>query len=139
MLKKTITYTDYNGVERTEDFYFNLTKPELIEMELGTKGGFTEMVEKIVAAKDAPSIIRVFKDLIKKSYGVKSEDGKRMIKSDGLFDAFSQTEAYSKLYMELVFDTDAGAAFINGIIPDDYKAEAAKKAKELIAIEEKSM
>ena len=139
MLKKTITYTDYNGVERTEDFYFNLTKPELIEMELGIEGGFVEMVEKIVAAKDAQSIIRVFKDLIRRSYGVKSEDGRRMIKSEELFNAFSQTEAYSQLYMELAFDANAGAVFINGIVPEDYKEEAAKKAKELIPIQERTM
>lgn len=129
MLKKTITYTDYNGVERTEDFYFNLTKPELIEMELGIDGGFVEMVDKIIAAKDAQSILRVFKDLIKKSYGVKSEDGKRMIKSDELFNAFSQTEAYTQIYMELAFDAEAAAAFINGVIPNDVQ-EFAKKAKE---------
>ena len=79
MIKKTITYTDYNGVDRTEDFYFNLSKAECIEMEMGTAGGLAEMIERIVAAKDAPAIIRVFKELLLKSYGVKSDDGKRFI------------------------------------------------------------
>lgn len=118
MLKKTITYTDYNGIERTEDHYFNLTKAEIMELELGTAGGFVEMIEKIVAANDAPSIIKVFKDLILKAYGEKSADGKRFIKSKEISDAFSQTEAYSQLFMELATDADAAAEFVNGIVPN---------------------
>lgn len=117
MLKKTITYTDYNQVERTEDFYFNLSKAEIMEMEMGTSGGLAEMIEKIVAAKDAPAIIKVFKDLILKAYGEKSPDGKRFIKSEELSAAFAQTEAYSQLFMELATDADAASKFINGIIP----------------------
>lgn len=117
MLKKSITYTDYNGIERTETFYFNLTKAEVMEMEMSTTGGFTEMVEKIVAAKDAPSIIKIFKDLILKAYGEKSLDGKRFIKSEELSTAFSQTEAYSQLFMELSTNDKAASDFINGIMP----------------------
>lgn len=117
MLKKTITYTDYNGVSRTEDFYFNLTQAEITEMELSTSGGLAEMIQKIVSAKDAPAIIKVFKDLILKSYGEKSLDGKRFVKSDEIRTAFSQTEAYSKLFMELAFDDKKAAEFVNGIIP----------------------
>ena len=117
MLKKTITYTDYNGVERTEDFFFNLTKAEVIEMEMSTSGGMTEMVQRIVAAQDMPSIIKIFKDLVLKAYGEKSPDGKRFIKSDELREAFSQTEAYSNLFMELATDDKAAAKFVNGIIP----------------------
>lgn len=119
MLKKTITYTDYNGVERTEDFYFNLTKAEIMEMEMTTTGGLTVMVDKIVAAKDVPSIIKVFKDLILKSYGEKSADGKHFVKSEAIAQAFAQTEAYSILFMELATDAEAGAAFVNGIVPAD--------------------
>lgn len=119
MLKKTITYVDYNGVERTEDHYFNLTKAEITEMEMSTTGGLTEMIQRIVAAKDAPAIIKVFKDLILKAYGQKSPDGRRFIKSDELSLEFSQTEAYSQLFMELATDTDAAIAFVNGIIPTD--------------------
>lgn len=124
MLKKTITYTDYNGTERTEDFYFNLTKAEIMEMEMGIDGGMVEMINKIVAAKDAPSIIAIFKDLILKAYGEKSADGKRFIKSKEISTAFSQTEAYSDLYMELATNSDEAAKFVNGIVPAvDKKVE----------------
>lgn len=126
MLKKTITYIDYDGVERTEDFYFNLSKAELTEMELSTTGLFTEKIKKIISAKDVPSIYAVFKDLILKSYGVKSDDGRRFIKSKELSEAFSQTEAYSELLMELGSDDKAAANFVNGIIP----ADLAKKVNE---------
>ena len=117
MLKKTITYTDYNGNERTEDHYFNLSKAEIMEMEIGTTGGLAEMIKKIVAAQDAPAIIKIFKDLILKSYGEKSADGKRFIKSEEISRAFSQTEAYSQLFMELATDAEAAAKFVNGIVP----------------------
>lgn len=125
MLKKTITYTDYNGIERTEDFYFNFTKAECMEMELSVNGGLVEMTNKIVAAKDAPSIVKLFKDLVLRAYGEKSADGKRFIKSDEIRDAFAQTEAYSILFMELATDADAAAKFVNGILPEkpDDKSE----------------
>lgn len=119
MLKKTITYTDYNGNERTEDFYFNLSKAEVMEMELGTAGGLAEMIRNIVSAQDAPAIINVFKEVILKAYGEKSPDGKRFIKSEEIRTAFSQTEAYSNLFMELSTDAEAGAKFVNGIMPFD--------------------
>lgn len=119
MLKKTIPYTDYNGNERTEDFYFNLTKAEIMEMEMSTTGGLSEMIQNIVKTQDAPSIIKIFKDLILKAYGEKSPDGKRFIKSPELSAAFSQTEAYSQLFMELATDADKAAAFVDGIIPKD--------------------
>lgn len=117
MLKKTFTYTDYNGVERTEDFYFNLSKAELMEMELSTTGGLAEMINKIVAAQDAPAIVKIFKELVLKSYGQKSADGRRFIKSKELADEFAQTEVYSQLFMELATDADAAAKFVNGIVP----------------------
>ena len=118
MLKKTITYNDYNGVERTEDFYFNLTKAELMEMEIGTTGGMADMIKRIVDAKDAPAIIKIFKELVLKAYGEKSADGKRFVKSEEISNGFAQTEAYSQLFMELATDADAAAAFVNGIIPN---------------------
>ncbi len=117
MLKKTIKFTDYNGVERTEDHYFNLTEAEIMEMEMSVNGGLTEMINRIVSAQDAPSIIKMFKELILKAYGKKSDDGRRFIKSDELRDEFAQTEAYSILFMELATDADAAAAFVNGIVP----------------------
>lgn len=117
MLKKTITYKDYNGVERTEDFMFNLTKAEILEMQLAKDGGMDAAIKKIVDAKDAPEIMKVFKELILKSYGVISDDGRRFIKSKEISDGFAQTEAFSMLYIELATDTDAAAAFVNGIVP----------------------
>lgn len=122
MLKKTITYTDYNGTVRTEDHYFNLSKAELMEMEMGTTGGLAEMIKRIVDAQDAPSIVKIFKELILKAYGVKSADGKRFMKSDDISTEFAQTEAYSILFMELATDADAASAFINGIVPADMSA-----------------
>jgi len=118
MLKKTITYQDYNGNEITEDFYFNLSKAEVTEMELARTGGLSNYIERIVAAKDVPAIINEFKYLVLKSYGVKSEDGKRFIKSEELSQAFAQTEAYTELFVELVSDAEAAANFVNGIIPN---------------------
>lgn len=129
MLKKHIVYEDYNGVKREEDFWFNLSKAELMEMEMGTTGGFAEMVNKIVATKDAPAIIKIFKEMILKAYGEKSADGKRFIKSEELSTAFSQTEAYSELYMELATDDKKAAEFINGIVPADISKEAKKLPK----------
>ena len=127
MLKKTITYTDYNGVERKEDFYFNLTKAEIMEMEMSISGGLTEMINRIVAAQDAPAIVKIFKELVLKAYGVKSPDGKRFIKSDELATEFAQTEAYSQLFMELATDADAASAFVNGIVPNVEGMDAATK------------
>lgn len=127
MLKKTITYTDYNGVQRTEDFYFNLSKAEIMEMELGTTGGLAEMIQKVVAANDGPTIIKIFKDLVLKAYGEKTADGKRFVKSEEISNAFSQTEAYSILFMELATDADSAAKFVNGIIPADMKDAVAKE------------
>ena len=127
MLKKTITYTDYNGAERKEDFYFNLTKAEIMEMEMSISGGLTEMINRIVAAQDAPAIVKIFKELVLKAYGVKSPDGKRFIKSDELATEFAQTEAYSQLFMELATDADAASAFVNGIVPNVEGMDAAPK------------
>lgn len=117
MLKKTITYTDYNGNSRTEDFYFNLTEAEVTEMELSVNGGLAEMIKRIVAAQDSKQIIEIFKDIIMRAYGEKSPDGKRFIKTQEVKDNFAQTEAYSKLFMELATDDKAAADFINGIVP----------------------
>ena len=128
MIKKTISYTDYNGVNRTEDFYFNLTKAEVLEMEMSTSGGLAEMITNIVAAQDQPAIIKIFKDLVLKAYGKKSPDGRRFMKSDEITADFAQTEAYSQLFMELATDADAAAKFVNGIVPADVAKEAATKA-----------
>lgn len=117
MLKKTVTYVDYNGVERTEDFYFNLSKAEVAEMELSVQGGFSKMLEEIVASKDNVQIVNLFKQMVLKSYGEKSPDGRRFIKSDEIAQAFAQTEAYSEIFMELALNSDKAADFVNGIMP----------------------
>lgn len=131
MLKKAIKYTDYNGVEREDTYYFNLSKAEIMEMELSTVGGFAEMIEKVVAAQDTPTIVAIFKDLILKAYGEKAPDGKGFMKLDEdgrpLSRKFSQTEAYSTLFMELATDAEAAAAFINGIVHADVAQEAKSK------------
>ncbi len=133
MLKKTIKYTDYNGVERTEDFYFNLNKAEIMEMQLTTVGGLDAYLKKIISAQDMPTLMRIFKDLVLKSYGVKSDDGRRFIKNEKLREEFEQTEAYSILYMELSTDADAAAAFVNGIIPADVAKQLPKDPNEIAA------
>lgn len=123
MLVKNIKYTDYNGVEREEKFLFNLSKAELMEMELGTTGGLADTIRTIIQTQDTPSIIKIFKELILKAYGEKSPDGKRFLKIDEngkpLSLAFSQTEAYSILFMELASDAKAAAEFVRGIVPSD--------------------
>lgn len=126
MLKKTIKYPGYDGQEYEEDFYFNLKESEILEMELGASGGLSTYVTRIVAAKDTPEIMKVFKELILKSYGIKSPDGKRFMKSEEISKSFEETEAYSQLFLELSSDDIKGAEFINGITPN--KKEAAKPA-----------
>lgn len=124
MYKTTMTYTDYNGEERTEDFYFNLTKAEITEMELSTEGGLRDKIERITKAKDVPEIIRLFKELIMKAYGIKSPDGKRFIKSEQLSEEFSQTQAYSDFFIELATNSDKASEFVNGIMPSDMKSSS---------------
>lgn len=133
MLKLTRTYTDYNGVSRTEDFYFNLTQAEITEMEVSVDGGLVEMINRIVAAQDGKQIIALFKDIILRAYGEKSPDGKRFIKTQELRDAFAQTEAYSDLFMELATDSKAAADFVNGIIPAQKAAKQSPEQPQLSA------
>lgn len=127
MLKKTITYTDYDGNERTEDYYFNLSKAELLEMEMSTNGGLEKFCQKIIAEKDTKRMMEMWKELILKSYGEKSLDGKRFIKNQELVDSFTQTEAYSELFMELASNADTAAAFVKGIIPKNLLAQIEKE------------
>ena len=117
MLKKTITYTDLNGVERTEDFYFNLNKPEVIKMQTSVKGGYDAQLKGIANVLNGAAIMEFFENLIRKSYGEKSEDGRRFVKSDEISEAFMQTPAYEVLFEELVTDDKAGADFVNAVMP----------------------
>lgn len=123
MIKKTMTYTDFNGVERKEDFYFNLTKAEVLKMEMGVKGGLAEKIKRIVDTQDQPAIIAIFEDLIQKSYGVKTPDGRGFVKRAEDLEAFVSTQAYSDLYMLLATDDKEAAAFVNGIVPPDLNQE----------------
>ena len=137
MLKKTITYTDYDGVERTEDFFFNLSKAEVAEMELSNHGGMERLIQQIAMTQDRKRLVELFKEIILKAYGEKSMDGRRFIKSKELSEAFSQTEAYSELFMQLATDTEAASTFINGIMPKtdatpEQKADAEAQAKSLM-------
>lgn len=125
MIKETITFADYNGGTRTEDFYFNLTKAEIMRMEMSTQGGLAERINRIIAAQDTPAIIAVFEDLIQKSYGVKTPDGRGFMKRKEDLDAFIATEAYSELFMKLATDAEAAAKFVNGVVPADMAKELA--------------
>lgn len=137
MFKHNIKYTDYNGTEREEPFYFNFSKAELMEMELSTQAGVEEMIRMMIATNDNAKIVQTFKDLILKSYGMKSEDGKRFIKSEELRDQFEQSEAYSEFFMQMIANEDGlQTKFINGVVngsnvPNMTEEEAIAKLKEL--------
>ena len=126
MLKKTITYTDFNGEEVSEDFFFHLSKAELVELEMSHQGGLQEAIRKIAEAEDGKAIIAEFKNIILSSYGQRSTDGRRFIKNQTLREEFESTEAYSTLFMELVTDADKASEFVRGVIPQDLAEEAAK-------------
>lgn len=124
MYSEIVNYTDYNGVERKEEIFFNLTKAELLEMEMGIVGGFNAMVQRAIDAQDQPTLIATFKDLLLKSVGVKSADGRRFIKNDEVRADFKETEAYSILFMKYATDAEAASKFINGIVPKDLAQDA---------------
>ena len=125
MLTKTITYTDYNGVERTEPFYFNLSQAELIDMQLGGKDGlYSDKLQKMIDNHDAAAIVATIKEFVLKSYGEKTDDGKRFIKSPEISEAFMQTEAYSQLITELLSDDAKSSEFILGIMPQALREAA---------------
>ena len=129
MLKKQITYTDYNGITRTETFHFNLNKAELVKMDLLTEGGMEERINKMIESKDHKEIVELLDSIIMKAYGEKSSDGKRLNKSDEISTAFAQTEAYSELFIELMSDADATAKFIAAIVPQEVPTEAVATVK----------
>ena len=131
MIKKTFKFVDYNGNHRTEDHYFNLTQAEVAELELSVDGGLTAMIKRLVEAQNGGQIIKTMKDLILKSYGVKSPDGRQFIKNQEVRDAFVQTEAYSQLFMELATNAQAASDFVAGIIPAKTDAEPSAEAPAL--------
>ena len=125
MLVKEITYTDYDGNKRTEKFYFNLNESELAELELTTPGGLREWLDKITKSMDKVEIMKTFKKILMASYGEKSLDGKRLVKSEELSTAFTQTEAYNVLFLELINGSDVAMAnFINAIVPKGFSSDA---------------
>ena len=128
MLKKSITYIDWNGLERTEDHYFNLNKPEVLKMQASVKGGYDVQLKSIAAGMNGAGIIEFFENLISTSYGEKSEDGRRFMKSPAISKAFMETCAYEALFEELVTDAKAAAEFVNAVFPADLMEEAKKAA-----------
>ena len=119
MIKQTITYEDFNGIKQTEDFYFNLTKAELVELEVEHEGGMGKWLEAIAASDSRKELIENFKRIILLAYGKKSEDGKRFIKSEAMREEFEQHAAFSTLFMMLAEDADVASTFINGVVPAD--------------------
>ena len=129
MRKETITYTDYNNVTRTEDFFFNLNEAELTALQYGVDGGMKEMLERIVKSNDNKQIMACFHELIAKSYGEKSPDGRRFVKSKELSEAFMQTEAYNELMLRFMTDANYSAEFINDVLADVTKRTKERNAK----------
>lgn len=129
MITKTITYVDFKGIERTEDFHFHFKRSDLVDMEHSTAEGFSSLIEKLINAKDLPEVIGIFKYLILEAYGEISPDGRRFMKSEEIKQAFSETEAYSQFFMELATDAKAAAEFVNGVMPamTDEEKEAIQK------------
>lgn len=123
MIKKTITYEDWNGTTRTEDFYFNLTRVECAEMEFGLVDGpnITETITSLINAQDMKAVIALIKKLILTAYGEKSSDGKRFMKSDAIREAFEQNPAFDIIYMDLATNADAAADFVVGILPNEFR------------------
>ena len=121
MIKKTVTYKDYNEVERTESFYFHFNEAEILDMEMSVEGGFAERVQRIVDSKDQSSLLKVIKNFVLDAYGVKSENGKRFIKNDEVKAEFVECPAYSMIFMELVTNDELAAEFVNGVVPDSMK------------------
>ncbi len=135
MLKREITYEDFNGVKTTDVFYFNISKPEIIEMQVAYEEGLSEVLKRIVVEKDNKNLVKIFKDIVLKAYGEKSADGKRFIKSDQLREEFSQTAAYSVLFMELATEDNAAVVFLKGICPQDMGAEFDKAVAEAVPVQ----
>lgn len=128
MLKRSITYKDFDDREVTEIFYFNLSHSEMIELEAKYRGG--NFLQRIVDSDDREEIIKQFKDIILRSYGEKSEDGKRFVKSDKIREEFSQTAAYDALFLEVATNTDRAAEFMLGVIPKDLAENVKKQSPE---------
>lgn len=126
MYKITETYTDYEGNERTEDFFFHVTKAEIMEMDFVEEGGLAKTVERIMATRDKKALLELFKSIVILAYGEKSADGRRFMKNEEIKKNFTETEAYSNIFVRLATDSKAASDFINNIVPADVQEEAAK-------------
>lgn len=129
MYKITETFEDFNGNKRTEDFYFNFMESELTHMQFKTKGGLAGTINKIIATQDTPGLIDIFEELLQKSFGEKTADGRGFHKSPELLQSFMETEAYSQIYMRLATDNKAAQDFINNVVPKKMQ-DAAKQAQQ---------
>lgn len=134
MLKKTITYTDYDGKTRTEDFYFHLSKTDIVMLEISVPGGLQQMLTTIYNTNDTNAIIREFKNIIHAAYGEKSADGRQFNKSDDISKAFEATAAYDQLFYEMLTDTDKAIEFVKGILPVDVSKEIDKEVSKIAAL-----
>lgn len=125
MRKETIKYSDFDGTNREEIFYFNLTRAECVALHMQTTGGLPAVLEKIVKANDIGTIYATFEDLLGRSYGVKSDDGRRLMKGkDGeLFLAFKETNAYDELMCKLISIPGYSADFFSEVIPAEALEE----------------
>ena len=132
MLKKTITYTDYDGMERTEDFWFNLSKTELTKLDAELPGGVLGVLRKIIDKKDRKALVDFVETLILRSYGEKTLDGKRFVKTPDMAEEFMQTPAYDELFMSILSDTDSQTSFINGVIPQSMAKEIEQTDKKQV-------
>lgn len=119
MIKKTVTYVDYNGIERTESYYFHYTEAEILDMEMSTEGGFAERIQRIIDAKDQTALMKEIKKFVLDAFGVKSEDGRRFMKSQDIKQAFVESPAYSEIWLELLSDDKMASDFVNGVVPEN--------------------
>ncbi len=126
MIKKTVTYKDLNGKERTETFYFHYFESEIMDMEMSEEGGLAERIQRIIDAKDQASLLKVIKKFVVDAYGIKSDDGRRFIKNKDVKDAFVECPAYSKIYMELLTNDELAAEFVNKVVPEDMAEQLAE-------------
>ena len=135
MLKQDITYTNFDGVEVTEPFYFNISRSELVQMEIHTPGGYVNFLQRLIDAKDSAALMDAFLDLVKKAYGVKSDDGKRFVKSAEAVDDFVNSAAYDELFVKFMTDTDFASKFALGVLPKDVDklAENIREANDAAA------
>lgn len=131
MLKKQVTYKDYDGNDKTTTLYFHLNKFEWLELETYTKGGLIENLKHAIETGNAKKTIDILKKIILRSYGEKDPETGSFEKSDDIAIRFSKTDAFSELFYELAYNEEAAQSFFMGLIPVELRAEAEKKMAEM--------